>query len=517
MKAHLMFADTDFDPDVRPPAGYHDVEADLELNAILDTMSAGDQFLRIVATAAIAHPLTNTDLIRYRQQALSDALRNGEVVRQLYTISVQALVEEKKIYGWGLASPAATLHRSIQSLELFISYLRQLRLLADENASAFSSPAFIELFRMLAVELSDDYFDEIDEHLRRLRFRHGVLISSTLGEANKGVGVVLRRPLVAKLTLFERLGFAHPAHSMTIADRDEAGFNALSDLKNRGVNLVANALGQSVDHIKSFFAMLRTELAFYLGAQNLHAALDAHQEPICIPGLTGTVGFRCTNLYDAALVLIGNAPAVGNDIDASGARLVMVTGANRGGKSTFLRSLGQAQLMTQCGLFAPAAGFETSVTDAVFTHFKREEDTTMESGKLDEELARMSDIIDRTEPGSLIVFNESFASTNEREGSEIARQITRALITSGISVVFVTHLYDFAHSMYQEGGNDRLFLRANREDEGHRTFKLVEGEPLPTSFGEDVFHRIFDGDTPEVAATDTERAEAMSLTGNEPA
>lgn len=517
MKAHLMFNDADFDADVRPPAEFHDVAADLELDAVLDAMGDGDQFLRLVAAAAVAHPLTDPERIRYRQQALTDALTNQDVVRQLYTISVQAITEEKRIYGWSLSSPSATLHRSIQSLELFITYLRQLRLIADANAESFPSPAFTELFRMLTAELSDAYFEEVDAHLNRLRFRHGVLISANLGEANKGVRFVLRRPLVEKQTLLERLGFAHPAHSMTIPDRDEAGFNALSELKNRGLNLVANALAQSTDHIKSFFAMLRTELAFYLGAQNLQAALAAHQEPICIPNLSDTAGFRSTNLYDAALVLIGKAPAVGNDIDASGDQVVVVTGANRGGKSTFLRSLGQAQIMTQCGLFAPAAAFETNTKEAVFTHFKREEDTTMQSGKLDEELARMSAIIDHTRPGSLILFNESFASTNEREGSEIARQITHALIDAGISVVFVTHLYDFAHSLYSEDREHSLFLRANREDEGHRTFKLVEGEPLPTSFGEDVFHRIFDATDANPPAPDVEPAEAMSLTGNEPA
>ena len=64
--------------------------------------------------------------------------------------------------------------------------------------------------------------------------------------------------------------------------------------------------------------------------------------------------------------------------------------------------------------------------DGVFTHYKREEDATMESGKLDEELARMSDIVDHITPGCILLCNESFASTNEREGSQIARQIVTA-------------------------------------------------------------------------------------------
>ncbi|MER8376745.1 hypothetical protein NKH19_22355 [Mesorhizobium sp. M1338] len=64
--------------------------------------------------------------------------------------------------------------------------------------------------------------------------------------------------------------------------------------------------------------------------------------------------------------------------------MVVITGANQGGKSTFLRGVGLAQLMMQCGMFVPAA-FCGSVCDGVFTHYKRGEDATMKSGKLDEE------------------------------------------------------------------------------------------------------------------------------------
>src|SRR5208282_1623487 len=113
---------------------------------------------------------------------------------------------------------------------------------------------------------------------------------------------------------------------------------------------------------------------------------------------------------------------------AANKRLIIVTGANQGGKTTFLRSLGLAQLMTQSGMFAPAASLQLNVVDGVFTHFKREEDATMKSGKFDEELSRMNDVVNILTPRALILFNESFAATNEREGSEIARQIVSALL-----------------------------------------------------------------------------------------
>ena len=128
----------------------------------------------------------------------------------------------------------------------------------------------------------------------------------------------------------------------------------------------------------------------------------------------------------------------------------MITGANQGGKSTFLRSVGLAQLMMQAGMFVAAGSFTATTCTGLFTHYKREEDATMEKGKLEEELARMSGIADQITAGGLLLCNESFASTNEREGSEIARQIIRALTEAGIRIAFVTHLYDLAERLHAE-------------------------------------------------------------------
>jgi hypothetical protein len=69
--------------------------------------------------------------------------------------------------------------------------------------------------------------------------------------------------------------------------------------------------------------------------------------------------------------------------------------------------------------------------------------------------------------------------------------VIEALIESGVKVCFVTHLFEFAHRMYEQGHDSMLFLRAERGPEGQRTFRLAEGEPLPTSYGEDSYARIF--------------------------
>jgi DNA mismatch repair ATPase MutS len=173
--------------------------------------------------------------------------------------------------------------------------------------------------------------------------------------------------------------------------------------------------------------------------------------------------------------------------------LVIITGANQGGKSTFLRSVGLAYLMMQCGMFVAAESFSANVCAGVFTHYKRKEDATMKSGKLDEELSRMSEITDQIKPDCILLCNESFSSTNEREGSEIARPIIRALLESGVKVFLVTHLFELAQGFYNQNTDNFLFLRAERGIDGQRTFRVGEGEPLPTSYGKDLYRQIFEG------------------------
>ena len=159
-----------------------------------------------------------------------------------------------------------------------------------------------------------------------------------------------------------------------------------------------------------------------------------------------------------------------------------------------MRSLGLAQLMMQCGMFVPAETFRASICASVITHYKREEDARMVSGKLDEELNRMNIIIDHIKPYSMILFNESFAATNEREGSEIARQIITALVEIPTRIVCVTHLYELARGFFEMNSQNILFLRADRDGDGSRSFKLMQGEPLKTSFGEDLYEKIGSSD-----------------------
>ncbi len=495
MKAFLLYRDRDFDLQRRLPPNAPALTQDLELSTLLNAMALGDKFLLEVAQKAVLSSATDLDTIRYRQHILRDCLKNASIVREIYTIAVDAIEGEKKNY-LGMLSryPSWVLSRSIEVLQMFVGLLKKLKQLAEDHADAFESEGFTAFFAMLNRELDEDYFARVQQHLRALKFPHGVLISAGLGQGNKGTKYVLRQPPGKRQNWIERILAEKPStFGFTIDDRDESGAQALSDLKDRGINLVANALGQSTDHVLSFFTMLRTELAFYLGCLNLHAHLAQLGEPICFPRPLAPGERRHTfqGLYDVSLALTMKQRIVGNDVHADRKDLVIITGANQGGKSTFLRSIGLAQLMMQCGMFVPAESFSANVCENLFTHYKRKEDASMKSGKLDEELSRMSDIVDNITSNSMLLLNESFAATNEREGSEIAQQIICALLEKRIEVFFVTHLYEFAHGFYSKKMDNALFLRADRQTDGKRTFKLLEGEPLETSYGEDLYHRIF--------------------------
>ena len=497
MKAFLMFRERDFDLAQELPPQAEDLVGDLGLAALFEAMAAGDHFLLEVARKAVLSSLKEVDAVRYRQEILKDCLANPAVVRAVYDLAVETVDAERKHY-WGLLSryPGSILHRSVLVLQLCVGSLRRLRRIAEEEAGNFRSEGFGALFAMLQRELGEDYLTIVESHIERLKFRRGPLISAALGKGNAGTGHRLRRPNGDGRRWLERLLARQPAYSFRIHERDEAGARILSELRDRGVGLVANATAQSADHIVSFFRMLRTELAFYIGALNLHQRLAARGAAVCFPAASpcGERRQRAQGLYDLGLALLGDGEIVGNDLDADGKELFIVTGANQGGKSTWLRAIGLAQLTMQCGLFAPARSYCANLCSGLFVHYRREEDAQMRAGKFEEELQRLSAIVDCLEADGMVLFNESLQSTNEREGSQIGRQIVEALIDSRIKVFFVTHMYDLAGRLYDKKFGNAMFLRAERREDGVRTFRILPGAPLSTSYGKDVFAEVFGTD-----------------------
>lgn len=493
MKVFLLYETQDFDFEADLPPHHEDLAQDLELPTLLRAMALNDKFLLDVSRRVLLADLSDPKTIAYRQQILADCIAEPEIIREMYAIAVGALEDKRGLWGYSSRNPLSILSGAINQLEASVIRLRQLRAIADNEAQKFHSDGLTRLFRTLQRELDDEYFEIIGYHLKQLHFRNGELISAELDRDNSGIGFVLRSSGDGRVRWKERLGITpRSAYSFAIHPRDEAGAQILTDLASRGINLVANAAAQSADHILSYFTMLRGELAFYVSCINLRDQLAVREVPMGFPKACAwearTLSF--TGLRDVCLALRSEKRVVGNDVDADDKSLVIITGANSGGKSTFLRSVGLAQLMMQSGMFVTADAYRSSVRTEIFTHFIREEDASMTSGRLDEELSRMSSIADQIRPRSLMLFNESFAVTNEREGSEIGRQVVDALLEAEIEVLFVTHQFDFAESFHKRHDVSTLFLRAERQSDGQRNYKLVVADPLPTSFGQDLYYRL---------------------------
>ena len=496
MKVFLLYPDRDFAPNAPLPQNSEDLTQDLGLNVLFAAMARNDKFLLGVARAAVLNSPPDPATIRYRQEILQDFIANPALLEGLYSIPLEFLERKRQQLLWiskTHTSPTYLLSSGRQLLAASLDLLGKLRSLADNYKPKIFSQGLRQFFTMLQEELSDEYLRTVKRHVEALKFQEGVPLSARLGKGNEGTDYFLCKRPKDDRSLMERLLQRTPSYSYSLPPRDNYGARAIGELRNRGLVRAANAVAQAAFHVESFFNAMRRELAFYVAAENLHKALQDLGEPISFPTPLPMEkhSFRARGLYDISLALTMKSKVVGNDVDAAGKDLVIITGANRGGKTTFLRSVGIAQLMMQAGLFAPAEEMEANVVPGVFTHFKREEDKAMESGKFEEELRRMSKTVDLLSPHALLLCNESFSATNEREGSEIARQVVEAMLAAKVKVFFVTHFYEFAYHFYTKNLPNALFLRAERLPDGTRTFKIKPGKPLPSNFGKDLYKIVF--------------------------
>jgi hypothetical protein len=501
MNVHLLHPERDFDVRQPLPPNADALAQDLELPTLLGAMAGNDPFvLEVVRRVVLCSLSCDVATIGYRQQAVRDSLAHEAIVREMFRIATETIENERKDFYLSFSNtPGTALARSVRVLQMMVAALRRLVAIAAAHGRQFRSAGFQRLFVMLQEELTDAYFDEITDHLERLYDpSDSVLISATIGRGSKGVDYVLHESERDRWVWLRRLfGHEPDTYRFRLHPRDGAGHRALAEIRDHGLALAALTLSQAADHVLNFFQALKTELAFFIGCINLHERLKSKGRPVCFPRPVdaGSCRLSFRGLYDVCLGLCVDGGVVGNELVADGKRIVMITGANQGGKSTFLRSLGLAQLMMQCGTFVTAEALSASLCDGLFTHYKREEDATMKMGKFEEELDRMSEILDHVTSRSLVLFNESFASTNEREGSEVATQIVTALAERGVKVGFVTHMYALAHGFHAAGRTDATFLRAERLADGTRTFKLIEAGPLQTSYGQDLYREIFGATT----------------------
>jgi DNA mismatch repair protein MutS len=212
---------------------------------------------------------------------------------------------------------------------------------------------------------------------------------------------------------------------------------------------IFSALAQYCERHREFLDPVATaferEAQFYLAWLEYLRPLKKSGLSVCYPQVSQAArSHRCTDTFDLALArgLVGSgATVVVNDFELqSPERIMVVSGANQGGKTTFARMIGQIHYLA--GIGCPIAGREAALplVDQVLTHFEREERVETLSGKLEESLERMRGLLEKATASSLLVMNESFDSTTVGDALFLSREILQRVMDRGMLCVCVTFL-----------------------------------------------------------------------------
>jgi len=261
---------------------------------------------------------------------------------------------------------------------------------------------------------------------------------------------------------------------------------------------VFQALDAWIERHRSFLdpAMVTfaRDLAFYLGwLERIRPLRDAGL-PFCYPQVAEPeTGVAARDLFDLALAL-RREPAgegiVANDLDLSGTeRLLVITGPNQGGKTSFARAIGQLHHLASIGVPVPGSAARVGLGDAVYTLFGRAEDPADLTGRLEAELTRAASILDALRPGSVVIMNESFASTTSDDSLAITQALIAEMTRRGATCVVVTFLGELAAD---DPSTASLTAVVDPRDPTRPTYRLERRRPDPLAHARAVadVHRL---------------------------
>ncbi len=190
-------------------------------------------------------------------------------------------------------------------------------------------------------------------------------------------------------------------------------------------------------------------LSFYLAYLNYTAPLRAAGLPFCYPEVTSYAqDLFATDTFDMALahqLTARHIPVVTNEFHLDGPeRILVVSGPNQGGKTTFARTFGQLHHLAGIGYPVPGTGARLFLSDRIFTHFEREEDLARMRGQLEDDIVRAREMLQSATPHSILIMNESFAATTVRDSLFLGEKFLQKVMALDLLCVYVTFIDELA-------------------------------------------------------------------------
>ncbi|MBV9791795.1 MAG: hypothetical protein JOZ51_26635 [Chloroflexi bacterium] len=464
--------------------------------------------VRAVLLALVA----DAEVIAYRQAIVAE-LAADERLRDALAALLPSLADlaQPRSAGWGQESPLLLVPPRVSDLEHYVACIEALAAALGSEPD-LRSAGLRGLRDYVAAVRAGEEFGALAAELPSLREQLDRAASVTIGlnldRALRPVAATLvsinDEPFAGPRTLVQRLlsrstPAARPGMTILrqIAERSPETDPLAHDLQqilNEVVQPVAAALERYGRLQARPLAALEPELAFMLGAIRFAQRRTAQGLPTCLPTPTDREHLLAGAYNPGLAIQLASAPTdrqngaseppVLNPIDFELGRIVFLTGPNRGGKTTYLRAIGQNQVLFQAGVFVAAQQARMLPADAILTHFPPIEGVEPGGGRLDDEARRMREMFAQATPASVLLFNEPLTSTGEREAQSIAADVLRALRLLGARTVYVTHLHALADdlaTLNQGDGATIVSWTAGVDSGDARTYLIRPGQPAARS------------------------------------
>ena len=300
-------------------------------------------------------------------------------------------------------------------------------------------------------------------------------------------GAIMRNPLLTLAAIPRDDGASEAPRQMD---------SAASLLVSRLVRRLKDVLGRYVNISVREIADLIPELLFYVRWAEYLETLKAGGWRFCKPearsGPDSSASMEARGFYNLKLIgSVSPEQTVPNDLSFDAEkRVYILTGANRGGKTTVTQAVGQLFLLAQSGISVPAESFSFDPADQVLTHFPADEDRTLDLGRLGEECRRFRELYLRSSRKSLILLNESFSTTSFEEGYYIAVDAIRAILRRNTRAIYNTHMHKLAFELDSAINTPDVPGKAlslvSESTEGQPSFRIRIAPPEGKSFARSI-------------------------------